>query len=251
MRFLRSWRSRIRWLFRRSEIEAELHDELHDYIEHQTERHLSDGLSPEASRLAALREAGGIEQVKEECRDVRSRWLEDFGKDLRYTTRSLRRSPGFLAVSVLSLALGIGANTAIFSLINALMLRSLPVKDPQSLVHITRVDSDGKPQSVSWQLFQYFRDNLKSISAAAAERSERPTIFIDGRDEVVSADLVSGDQYRVLGVEPAAGRLLEPADDKVPTSPPAVISYGYWRRRFGLNPAAIGKTFTVQDHTNV
>ena len=252
MRFLRSFRLKVRWLFRRSEIEADLNDELRDYIEHQTEWHLAHGLSPGKARLAALRDAGGMEQVKEECRDVRGLWLEDLGRDLRYTARSLRRSPGFLAVSVLSLALGIGANTAIFGLINALMLRSLPVKDPQRLVQITRVDSDSKPLHVSWLLFQYFRDHLKSISAAAAERDEHPTIFIDGRDEVVSAELVSGDQYRLLGVKPAAGRLLEPADDKIaPASPAAVVSYGYWQRRFGLNPATIGKTFTVQGHANV
>lgn len=252
MRFLRSWRLRARWLIRRSEIEADFNDELQDYIERQTERHRSHGLSSEAARLAALRDVGGIEQFKEECRDVRGRWLEDFGKDVSYAVRWLRRSPVFLMVSVLSLALGIGANTAIFSLINALVLRSLPVRDPQRLVQITRVDSDGKPLHVSWQLFQHFRDNLKSISAATAERDEHPTIVIDGADEVVSAELVSGDHYKVLGVEPVAGRLLESGDDTIaPASPAAVISYGYWQRRFGLNPAAIGKTLTIQGHQNV
>ena len=252
MRLLRSWRLRVAWLFRRPKVEADFNDELRDYVEHQTEHYLSVGLSPDEARLAALRDVGGIEQLKEKCRDVRGRWLEDFGRDLRYAARSLRRSPAFLVVSVLSLALGIGANTAIFSLINALMLRSLPVNDPQRLVQITRVDSDGKPLHVSWLLFQYFRDNLKSISAAAAERDEQPRIVIDGADEVVNAELVSGDQYGVLGVEPAAGRLLQPADGKIaPVSPAAVISYGYWQRRFGLNPAAIGKTFTIQGHNNV
>lgn len=252
MRFLRSCRLRARSLFRRSAIETDLSDELQDYIHQQTERYRSQGLSPEAARLAALKDVGGIEQVKEKCRDARGRWLEDFGKDVSFATRWLRRSPGFLAVSVLSLALGIGANTAIFSLINALMLRSLPVKDAQQLVHITRIDSDGKPLHVSWQLFEYFRANLKSISGASAEGEERPTIFFDGADEVVSEQLVSGQQYELLGVRPAAGRLLEPADDTAaPTSPAAVISYGYWQRRFGLNPAAIGKTFTVQGNPNI
>jgi putative ABC transport system permease protein len=252
MRLLRNWQLRVNWLFRRSEIEADLNDELRDYVEHQTARHVSHGLSPDEARVAALRDVGGIEQVKEECRDVRGRWLEDFGKDLRYTARSLRRSPGFLAVSVISLALGIGANTAIFSLINALMLRSLPANDPQRLVQITRIDSTGKPLHVSWQLFRHFRDNMKSISAAAAERTEHPTIVIDGADEVVNAELVSGDHYDVLGVKPVSGRLLESADDEIaPASPAAVISYGYWQRRFGLNPAVIGKTFIAQGHTNV
>ena len=141
-------------------------------------------------------EFGGVEQIKEECRDVRGRWLEDLGKDLHYAARTLRRSPAFLLVSVVSLALGIGANTAIFSLINAVMLRPLPVREPQRLVQITRLRANGKPGVVSYPLFEYFRDNLKSISGAAAELASGSDDS-DGRSggRRSAPELVSGAHY--------------------------------------------------------
>ncbi len=232
--------------FRRDQSEKQMHAELRYHYERLIRDSIAAGIDAEEARRLARLEFGGMEQIKEECRDARGRWLEDFGKDLVYTGRMLRRSPGFVAVTVLSLALGIGANTAIFSLINAVMLRSVAVKDPGRLVHITPVQPDGKPRSVSYALFLYFRDNLKSISGATAERAEHPAILMDGSDEVVNAELVSGEQYKVLGVEPAAGRLLQPADDVfAPAAPAVVISYGYWQRRFGLSPAVIGKTFSL------
>ncbi len=234
--------------FRSKTAEAQLNAELRYHFESLVRDFVAAGFPPEEARRRARLEFGGVEQIKEECRDVRGRWLEDLGKDLRYTARTLRRSPGFLAVSVLSLALGIGANTAIFSLIDAVMLRSLPVREPQRLVHVTTPTPDGKPGFVSYSLFQYFRDNLKSVSGAWAEMSGTPTILIDGAEEAINAEMVSGAHYSLLGMEPAAGRLLEAADDVIsPASPAAVIGYRYWQRRFGLSPAAIGKTFTLQN----
>ncbi|HUJ22906.1 MAG TPA: ABC transporter permease [Bryobacteraceae bacterium] len=232
--------------FRKKAAEARLDAELRYHFERLVRDFIAAGVEPAEARRRARLEFGGVEQIKEECRDVRGRWLEDFGRDLRYAARTLRRSPAFLTVSVLSLALGIGANTAIFSLINAVMLRPLPVKEPERLVETTRVGPDGKPLAVSYPLFQYFRDNLKSISGAAAEMESSPVIVMDGAEELVNAELVSGAHYSVLGISPAAGRLLEPADDVLsPAYPAAVISYRFWQRRFGLNPAAIGKTFTL------
>lgn len=238
--------------FRKKPDEERLDAELRYHFEKLVRESIASGMEPgEAQRRARL-EFGGVQQIKEDCRDVHGRWLEDFGRDLRYTARTLRRSPGFLAVSVLSLALGIGANTAIFSLINAVMLRSLPVKEPERLVQITRVTADGMPLSVSYPLFLFFRDNLKAISGASAQMESNPAIVIDGAEELVNAELVSGAHYSTLGIEPAAGRLLEPADDVIaPDSPAAVISYRYWQRRFGLSPAVIGKTFTLQIHNRV
>ena len=226
-----------------------LDKELRYHFEKLIRDHVAAGMTTEEARRRARLEFGGVEQIKEECRDVRGRWLEDLGKDLRYTVRTLRRSPGFLTVAVLSLALGIGANTAIFSLINALMLRPLPVKEPDRLVQITRFQDGGRPASVSYPLFQYFRDNVKSISGAAAEMSADAVIVIDGQEEIVSSEWVSGAHYSVIGIEPAAGRLLEPPDDVIsPAMPAAVISYHYWQRQFGLNPSAIGKTFSVRNN---
>jgi predicted permease len=234
--------------FRRTRAEEQLNKELRYHYEKLIRDSIAAGIDEaEARRLAQL-EFGGLEQIKEECRDVRGRWFEDLGKDLHYAARTLRRSPGFLLVSVMSLALGIGANTAIFGLINAVMLRPLPVREPQRLVQITRLRANGKPGVVSYPLFEYFRDHLKSISGAAVELASGSTVLIDGVEETVSTELVSGAHYGLLGLEPAAGRLLEPGDDAIsPAAPAAVISHGYWQRRFGLNAAALGKTFTFQD----
>ncbi len=234
--------------FRKTQSDPELNAELRYHLDRLIRDFIAAGMEPaKAQRLARL-EFGGIEQVKEECRDVRGRWLADIGQDLRYANRTLARSPGFLVVSVLSLALGIGANTAIFSLIDAVMLRSLPVQAPERLVQITRLRPDGKPGVVSYPLFGYFRNNLKSISDSAVELSADRAITMDGAEELVPAEMVSGTHYSLLGMEPSAGRLLQPADDELaPASAAAVISYRYWQRRFGLDSNVIGKTFTLQD----
>src|SRR5690349_10822611 len=192
------------WFGKRS-AEARLSSELRYHLDRLAEEYAASGMSQEAARLRARQEFGGLEQVKEDCRDIRGRWIEDLAKDVRYAARGLRRSPGFLAVAVLSLALGIGANTAIFSLINAVMLRSLPVREPDQLVLITRVRDEGKPASVSYALFRHFRASLPSISISAADRTSSPIIVIDGSDEVPEADLVSGDYFSMLGVQPSVG----------------------------------------------
>ena len=234
--------------FRRTTAEAQLDKELRYHFEKLVRDSIAAGIDRSGSAPPSRSwSSADVEQIKEECRDVRGRWFEDLGKDLHYAARTLRRSPGFLLVSVLSLALGIGANTAIFSLINAVMLRPLPVREPQRLVQITRLRANGKPGVVSYPLFEYFRDNLKSISGAAVELASGSDDR-DGRSrrKTVSTELVSGAHYALLGLEPAAGRLLEPGDDAIsPAAPAAVISYRYWQRRFGLNAAALGKTFTL------
>jgi predicted permease len=204
----------------------------------------------DAERRAAL-EFGNVLQIEEACRDVRGRWLEDLSKDLQYAFRLLRRTPGSSAVIVLSLALGLGANTAIFSLINAAMLRQLPVAEPDRLVRIARlINEDGRPGSVSYPLFEQLRDNVRSISGAFVQQTADASIVVDGEDDLVKADLVSGEYFAVLGLQPAAGRLLGRADD-APSSPApaAVISDGYWERRFGRGPSVLGKTFTLRDRT--
>jgi predicted permease len=175
--------------------------------------------------------------------------LADLQQDLAYAARTLRRSPGFLVCAVMTLGLGIGANTAIFSLIDALMLRPMPVvHDPAGLVQISRVTDHCEDCRVSFPLFEYFRDRLSSVSGAFAVMDIAHEITVDGVDENVNADEVSGAFYSTLGLAPAAGRLLGPEDDAAPT-PVAVISYEYWRRRFGLNPAAIGKSMTYATTT--
>src|ERR1051326_4499263 len=232
--------------WRRKSVEQRLDKELRDHFERLVRDFIAEGLAPAEARRRARLEFGGVDQVKEECRDVRGRWLADFTQDLRYAARTFIRSPGFLAVSVLSLALGIGANTAIFSLIDALMLRSLPVQDPGRLVQIARLQPNGKLLNVSYPLFQYMRANLKTLPVSAIELASIPVISVDGAEEQVTGEMVTGAYFALLGVRPQIGRLIEPRDDTVaPTAPVAVISYRYWQRRLGLKHAVIGKAFVL------
>ena len=150
---------------------------------------------------------------KKTVRDVRGRWLADLASDLRYAIRTLRRAPAFAAVAILSLALGIGANTAIFTIVNAVMLRPLPVADPQQLVQFARMRGDGRLGAMSYPLFSHFRDNVQSISGAFAQWSSEQAVSIDGEDELLTTAAVTGDYFRVLGVGAAAGRLLSAADE--------------------------------------
>jgi len=164
---------------------------------------------------------------------------------MRYALRVLKRSPAFAAVAVLSLALGIGANAAIFSVINAALLRPLPVRQPQSLIRVIRWHDD-RPGSISYPLFARLRDRLTSISGSLAVMTAEEPIAIDGNEDMESAELVSGGYFGVLGVRAAAGRLLDAADDAdAPAAPAAVISDAYWQRQFGRSASAIGKSFTI------
>jgi predicted permease len=225
--------------------ERQLQAELDYHIDRVTQDYIAQGIDPEEARRRALVEFGGATQIHEELRDIhRPRWLADLRQDLAYAARTLRRSPGFLACAVMTLALGIGANTAIFSLIDVVMLRPMPaVRAPEELVQIARVTDHCGSCAVSYPLFELFRDRLPSISGSFVVMPVAYSITVDGVDEEVGGDEVSGQYYSILGLAPAAGRLLGPDDDAVPT-PVAVISYDYWRRRFGLDPAAIGKSFT-------
>jgi predicted permease len=221
-------------------------DEIRFHRDRLIEDFVAAGMSREEAERRAFLEFGNAAAIEEQVRDVRGRVLDDFAKDLRYAVRTLRRHPAFSAVAVLSLALGIGANVAVFSLVNAVMLQSLPVEEPDRLIQITRITPEGRPGVVSYPLFELFRDNVQSISGAFAQRSSEMPAVIDGESEFVMVDAVSAEYYDLLGLEPALGRLLTANDDSSSAmSPAAVISDGYWQRRFGRNPFAIGKTVAI------
>ena len=176
------------------------------------------------------------------CRDV--------GQDLRYTARVLRKQPVFTLAAVFTLALGIGANTAIFSLVNAVMLERLPVHEPDRLVQIGRIvqDVDGRargPVPVSYPAYEHFRDNLTSVSGVFAQAPFGE--LVDGQDDLIKIDAVSGSYFSVLGIRPAAGRFFVAADDvPSPAHGVAVITDAYWQRRFGRRPDAIGTSLVIR-----
>ena len=169
----------------RTRRDPRLGDEVRFHRDRLIEDYMAWGLDRKEAERRAFLEFGNVAQIEEACRDVRGRWLDDLAKDVRYTLRTLRRNPGFSLIGVLSFALGIGANAAIFTLINAVMLRTLPVKEPNRLVQITRLISSGpeqgRPGSVSYRLFEYFRDNVTSISSAFAQGTFDQAIVIDAR----------------------------------------------------------------------
>ncbi len=245
---------RLRSLLRRGRVEQELDEEIRYHLERQIEQNIANGLTRHEARHAALRAMGGIEQRKEECRDMRRvNFIENLIQDLRYTGRMLRRSPGFAAVAVISLALGIGANTAVFSLVDALLLKQLPVKNPRELVFFTtRNTANFVNLSFSFPAFEQIRDRTRSFSGifvSQGARSGRMTVSGEpaGADiETVRAERVSGSFFSTLGVETILGRTFVLDDNTIDNPPPVtVISHAFWQRRFAGDPQVIGRNITI------
>jgi predicted permease len=244
---------RLRSLFRRARVEQELDEELRYHIERQIEEHMAKGMTPEEARYAALRAMGGVERRKEECRDMRGvRLIEDLMQDVRYWLRTLRKSPGFTAVAVLTLALGIGVNTALFTLFNAVALRPLPVKDPDRIVKVYRKERgdsslgiSGSSSSLSYPEYIAHRDGAQSFDSLTAYAGASLTLS-GAEAEEIRGLLVAGNYFSTLGAEMALGRAIAPEECQTPgASPVVVLSYSFWRRRFGADQSLLGKTLTL------
>lgn len=233
-------------LFRKRRAEAELDEELRAYAEASIEEKMRNGLTREQATRRTRVEMGSIEAVKDYTRDVG--WettIEALWRDARYAARTLRKSPGFFITAVLTLALGIGANTAIFSVIDAVLLRPLRVEHPERLISLTAVYPDVDEPVFSYAAFRTFAgDGAAFAEFAAASSVRREAIAIDGLPEPVDLKYVSGNYFAVLGTQSAAGRTLVPSDDHLPSGEAvAVLSDAYWTRRFGRDPSVIGRTF--------
>src|ERR1051325_9917690 len=171
-------------------------------------------------------------------------------QDLRYSARTLRKSPVFLSVAVLSQALGIGANTAIFTLVHQLILQPLPVKDPEQLVMLAgrgnHYGGNNGPDRLSYPMYQKIRDKNQVFSGMFCTYPTTVGVTFQGRTELVGADFVSGNFFPVLGIGAAAGRVFNASDDLIQGGHPlAVLSHGYWRARFGFDPGIVGKSIVV------
>jgi predicted permease len=247
MRLLSRLRHRLRYLLHRRRLDRDLEDELQFHLEMMAAR--SDSLQPATHRSGDLcHKFGNKTRFKEISREMFSfRALETLAQDARYALRMMRKTPVFTAIAVLSLALGIGANTAIFSLLDALLLRSLPVENPEQLTQIVRVHAQGKSATFWYSQFTDLYDNNTVFSGLTAfSPVGRSTALIDGQAEVVAPLLVSGNYYSVLGVAPALGRMISVDDDHHGSpNPVGVLSYGYWQRRFAGKISVLGKTIAV------
>jgi predicted permease len=231
-------------LFRRRRLETEMEDELRFHIEKRAEHLTRAGLAPAEAEHQARIEFGGGQSYREQCREARGfRLFDEAIQDIRYTLRSLRGHPGFAAVAILSVALGIGANTAIFSLLNGVALKWLPVAAPQQLFVLGWSDPH-TPRRFSWPTFERFHATVPHTPMAAVTRTARMNAMIDGAPaaEVATGQLVSGEYFSVLGLHPVLGRLFTPDDNRtVGGHPVAVIGYGFWQRRFASSPDILGR----------
>jgi len=239
-----------RWLgdqLRPDQADAELDEELRFHVDRLSEELTAAGTSPEEARRKTRLAFGGVEQVKEECRDVRSlRWLEALVADLRYGWRSLRRTRGFTLVAAGSLAIGIGASSAIFSVADAVLLRTLPLPEPERLVELEAVFASHEQTNLESVVFDHLRDQREPfVDLFATMDGSLRLRGGPGPSQPTSVLFVSGGYFRILGSRPALGRLLDEADDRPAAPPVAVLSLSFWRRQFGGRPDVIGRTLLV------
>lgn len=239
---------RLRSLLRRGQVETELEKELTFHVEQEIEANLAAGIAPIEARRAALRRLGGVAQIKEECRDMRrTEYLENLWQDLRYGARTLRKSPGFTAVVILTLALGIGANTAIFSMVDALLLRPLPYPHAARLANVW-LHSPGIGIFRDWPSPGEFVD-LKNENHSFDEMAiaQLRPMTLTGRDqpERITVVRTSSSLLHMLGAKPLLGRLLLPAEDQPGKPPVALLTYPFWRDRFDSNPRIVGQAITL------
>jgi predicted permease len=228
------------WRRRREQF----NEEIRTHLEMAKEERIDRGESSTQAQQAARREFGNVALVESVTRDQWGwTWLDDFAEDMRYAARILRKSPGFTAVAILTLALGIGANTAIFSLVDAFLLRLLPVQDPQQLVFVQATGPRGGTRGdFSYSTFEALRSSNNFFSGMFAWDESHVAVTVDSLPEFIDGDFVSGSYWDVLGVRAFLGRTFTLEDDQPGNKPVVVISYAYWKRRFAGDPAAIGKT---------
>jgi len=245
----------VTWLGRligRRSLERDLDKELRFHIDAATADYVRGGLTPEEARRMARMDLGGVEQVKEAARDARgTRWVEDFVTDIRHALRAMRRAPGLSVAAILTLAIGIGANTSVWSIVDALMRRSLPIERPDELHALKRVGLENDKYRMSYPTFLKMRAVLPDSTTLAAMSSiQRMYLTVADQPEAVLAQLVSGDFFHLLGVRSQVGRVLDPTDNRVlGGGPVVVISDALWERRFGRDSSVIGKRVRVNGAT--
>ncbi len=226
--------------------------ELRFHIEARAEDLIRTGISREEALRRARMEFGGMEKTKEECRETRGiSFLESLLQDSRYGVRVLQKSPGFTAVAVLTLALGIGANTAIFSIVDSLLLRPLPVAQPSQLVVLTYQQKSGPLQNqLSYSNLQDIQNQATNVfSGVIASEVGLDSLAVNGKGERILTNYVTGNFFSMLGLKPALGRLILPSEGQVADADPVlVLSYSYWQSRFGGDPGVVHEKVSINGH---
>ena len=240
---------RVRAICQKEKVEAELEIELRDHLERQIRLNTANGMNSDDARYAALNSFGGVEQAKEHCREARRvRFFEETVHDIRHGVRVLLRSPGFTLVSIAALALGIGANTAIFSVVNAVLLHPLPYSDPERLIALSETHPQIPKLEATIPDFLDWQSQNRSFDAVAAYTFKGFKDFVltgMGEPEQLQGTLTTGNLFKLLGVSPAIGRTFAPDEEKAGHDHVALISHGLWQRRFGSDSNVAGKTIQL------
>jgi len=232
---------RLRAFFRHDTVERELDEEVSFHLEQQVDVYLRAGLSRDEAVRRARLEFGGLDQIKEAHRDARGiGFLSHLGRDLHHGLRQFRRSPGFSALAVLCLGLAIGVNTSIFGVLNSVLLRPMPVQEPERLVVVSRNDTP----TFSYPTYRDFRDRSRTLSGLTASMPSESDLDIDGNSTFVAQEAVSRNYSTVIGVRAALGRWF--SSD---VEPVAVISYAVWQRHFNLDPNVLGRTIRSESQS--
>ncbi len=231
---------RLRWLslFRRNQVDRDLDDELRFHVEAETARLVAAGQDPESAADTAYRSLHGLERTAEQCRDTRGvAWAETLVQDLRYGARTLARNPGFTLAATVTLALGIGANTAVFTLLDGIVFAPLPFPDDSRLVSLQATYPAGGLVAL--------REQLKTLDAASYATAKHVTLGAPGGAVRVSSVKTSAELFTVLGVRPAIGRVFRSGEDRAPGGRIAVLSHRSWVARFGADPTIVGRSVLV------
>jgi predicted permease len=236
----------LRNIFAFRSVDSDLDQEVRSHFALLAEENLSAGMSASEAHRAARIELGGIEQVKEQIREQRlGNWLHSLFPDCRYAVRQLRQNPGFTAVAVLTLAISIGANTALFSVVNGVLLNPLPYKQPDQLVSLWWDRTPGQHSSVPYLNFLDWQKDSTVFSGMGAYRQVDVILSGTGEPERVAGLMISANFFDLLGVKPFAGRLFRPEEDQIGAGPVALIGDGLWKRKFGSATDVLGKRITL------
>jgi putative ABC transport system permease protein len=237
---------RVKSLLNRKQLDRDLEDELVHHLDMRAQHNRAAGMNPQEARYAAKRDLGNIARVKEISREMWTfAWLETFWQDLRYGARILAKHPGFSLVAILTLALGIGANTAMFSVVNGVLLNPLPFPESERLVVLYENKVHFEHGAISYLNFLDWQEDNRSFATMAAFRPANFSLTGAGDPERVNAEMISAEFLPILGVQPFSGRMFTSGEDRLGAAPVALISEGYWRRKFGAAPDILGRTLVL------
>jgi putative ABC transport system permease protein len=248
MGWLRILVSRVRGLHRRNRLDLELDEELQTHLEMLAEENVRRGMNPEEARSMARRRFGGVELAKERYRDQRGLpVLETLLHDIRFALRMLRKNPGFTAIAVMTLALGMGVNTSILTVVNAVLLRPLPYDESERLVFLCERTIQSEREFVSWPNYKDWREQNSSFEQVGIYNRDSYNLTGDGDPERLLAGQVSADLFAALRTSPALGRVFTADEDQPGAAPVVVLSHGLWQRRFGGDPGILNQTIRLNE----